>query len=915
MLRIIQSSNSISVKRYFDEGLSKNDYYTEGQETNGIWFGKGAEKLGLSGLVAKQDFESVIDNLDPKTRKPISLKNIENRSVGYDFNFHVPKSVSIVQAINKDPNIVLAFRNSVQETMKEIEYDMQVRVRKDYQNRNRWSRNLVWAEFTHFTARPVNNIPDPHLHAHCFVPNLSYDEVEKAWKAGQFRNIKGNAEYYQTIFHSKLAHNLQDLGYTLRPTKSCFEIQGISESLIKTFSRRDQQIKEIRSERGITSDKQADSLAALTREKKNKTISNEALYQNYLNRLSTKELAQIDKIGKTGTLENLELTQVENINYRSTTKQIAELSLVFAINHTFERNSSSKQYAVLTQALKQSLLTPVTINDLKENFTKKIQTSELISKEIDSQYFVTTKQALQEEQKLIDYTISSSTTKTPLNKTYTPQNKSLSPSQTQVIDSLLTSPDEIMYLRGKAGVGKTTVLKEIKSGVEMNEGKVFAFSTTSNASRKVLREDGFNDSDTIFSMLNNPEIQQKIDGSSTIIIDEAGLVGVKTMNEIIELAKEKKARLILVGDTKQHTGVERGEALKIMESKGNLLPVGLTRIVRQQSEIYKDAIVEFSKGNIDNGFEKLDQMNAVKQIPDSETRYKELAKEYSESLIHPESKKLRSKPQSIIVISPTHKEKQEINQYIRKELKDQKIIDQKDKDYVKLTNLNYTMAQKQNLKYYETGMVVQFSEQLENIYLGTKMVVVQGEKTTYLEDKNKQKYQIPTKTPEKFEVYKPEKFELAKGDKIRITKNGQFNDGKRIRNGSFHSITSFTKEKDLVLENKRVLSRNYGNIEYGYSTTSYSSQGLTVDKVIIAQSEASLPASTKEQAYVSYSRGKKEISIYTDNKQNLIEALKKNKQQYHAVEIGGVSNKPKQTQASPNFPSLQAKKSLNIGIG
>jgi ATP-dependent exoDNAse (exonuclease V) alpha subunit len=211
-------------------------------------------------------------------------------------------------------------------------------------------------------------------------------------------------------------------------------------------------------------------------------------------------------------------------------------------------------------------------------------------------------------------------------------------------------------------------------------------------------------------------------------------------------------------------------------------------------------------------------------------------------------------------------------------------------------------------------MVVQFSEQLEKIYLGTKMVVVQGEKTTYLEDKNKQKYQIPTKNADKFEVYKPEKFELAKGDKIRITKNGQFNDGKRIRNGSFHTITGFTKEKDLILENKRVLSRNYGNIDYGYTTTSYSSQGLTVDKVIIAQSETSLPASTKEQAYVSYSRGKKEISIYTDNKQNLIDTIKKNKQQYHAVEIGGVSNKPKQTQTPSNSPTLQPKKTMSVGI-
>lgn len=935
MLRIIQSSNSVSVKRYFDEGLSKNDYYTEGQETNGIWFGKGAEKLGLFGLVDKQNFENVIDNLDPKSGKSISMKKVENRIVGYDFNFHVPKSVSIVQTINKDSDIISAFRSSVNETMKEIENDMQVRVRKGYENKNRWSRNLIWAEFTHFTARPVNNIPDPHLHAHCFVPNLSFDEVEKTWKAGKFRNIKGNAQYYQTIFHSNLAHNLQKLGYTLRPTKTCFEIEEINDNLIKTFSRRDQQIQAVKLERGITSNKQADSLAALTREKKNKTISSKELFQNYLNRLSPKDLNQINQIGSRKNIISNEI--ISSKNTKEMTKELTESSLNFAINHTFERNSSSRQYAVLTQALKQSLLTPVTIGDLKNNLTKKIQIGELISKEIDSQYFVTTKQALQEEQKLIEYTLSSSTSKTPLNESYISQNNHLSQSQIRVVDSLLKSTDEIMYLQGKAGVGKTTVLKEIKAGVENKGGNILAFSTTANASRKVLREDGFKDSDTIFSLLNNPEIQQKINDRSTIIIDEAGLVGVKTMNNIIQLTKEKEARLILVGDTKQHTGVERGEALKIMESKGNLHPIGLTKIIRQQSQIYKETIEEFSNGNIDSGFEKLDQMKAVKEILDSATRYKELAKEYSNSFFNNETKKARTKPQSIIIISPTHAEKQEINTYIRKELKELKIIQKEGNNFVKLTNLNYTKAQKQNLEYYKPGMVIQFSEQLEKVHQGTKMTVIKETElndkllkykinikpsqkigSVYLLDKNKQKHPLPISNPDKFEVYNPDKIELAKGDKIRITKNGEFIDGTRIRNGSFHSIIGFTKEKDLILENKRVLSKNYGNIEYGYTTTSYSSQGLTVDKVIIAQSETSLPATTKEQAYVSYSRGRKEISIYTDNKQKLIETLKKDKQQYHAIEIGGLHDKNKplasQNKNISNPPTLKQNKSISIGI-
>ena len=48
MLRVIASRNA---KEYFAQSLSKEDYYTEGQEIRGEWHGIGAEKLGLSGPV------------------------------------------------------------------------------------------------------------------------------------------------------------------------------------------------------------------------------------------------------------------------------------------------------------------------------------------------------------------------------------------------------------------------------------------------------------------------------------------------------------------------------------------------------------------------------------------------------------------------------------------------------------------------------------------------------------------------------------------------------------------------------------------------------------------------------------------------------------------------------------------------
>ena len=169
MLRVVASVSAGQAKQYYAQGLSREDYYSEGQEVIGQWQGLGAERLGLSGRVDQRSFDALADNLRPGSDESLTPRTKENRRVGHDFNFHCPKSVSVVYEQNRDERIFGAFKMSVTETMRELETDMKTRVRVRGENSDRNTGNLVWAEFHHFTARPVKGIPDPHLHAHCFA--------------------------------------------------------------------------------------------------------------------------------------------------------------------------------------------------------------------------------------------------------------------------------------------------------------------------------------------------------------------------------------------------------------------------------------------------------------------------------------------------------------------------------------------------------------------------------------------------------------------------------------------------------------------------------------------------------------------------------------------------------------------------
>ena len=281
MLRITQNTSAAGAMTYYTTA----DYYTEGQELEGRWRGKGAELLALGGVVKKADWDALCNNRNPTNGEQLTLRQKKNRRVGFDFNFHVPKSVSLLYGQTKDDRILDAFRESVDDTMRDMEAEMKTRVRKSGKDEDRTTGNMIWGEFVHFTARPIGGIPDPHLHAHCFVFNTTQDSQEKAWKAGQFADLKRDAPYFEGRFHSRLSKRLADLGLGIERTKTGWEIAGIPKSALSRFSRRTAAIEEEARRKGIVDPAAKSELGAKTRESKAKELTFDQLQAEWSSRL------------------------------------------------------------------------------------------------------------------------------------------------------------------------------------------------------------------------------------------------------------------------------------------------------------------------------------------------------------------------------------------------------------------------------------------------------------------------------------------------------------------------------------------------------------------------------------------------------------------------------------------------------
>jgi conjugative relaxase-like TrwC/TraI family protein len=290
MIRVNQCKNGKAAKGYYTQG----DYYaSDRQELPGVWGGKAAGRLGLTGLVEKRAFDRLCDNLDPVTGEKLTARMRADRTPGYDINFHACKSVSLLYGLTGNADILAAFRSAYRETLQTMEAEMKTRVRKGGRYEDRVIGNMAWAEYVHLTARPVKGIIDPHLHAHCFVLNAVYDGEEQRWKAGKFDGIKRDAPRFQAMFQKNFGQRLAKLGFPIAWNRDGWEIAGISRATIDSFSLRTNHINQIADKWGITNPTAKDKLGAVTREHKQRAATLPQLRAEWRERLTDEERTAI----------------------------------------------------------------------------------------------------------------------------------------------------------------------------------------------------------------------------------------------------------------------------------------------------------------------------------------------------------------------------------------------------------------------------------------------------------------------------------------------------------------------------------------------------------------------------------------------------------------------------------------------
>src|SRR5206468_7953487 len=105
-----------------------------------------------------------------------------------------------------------------------------------------------------------------------------------------------------------------------------------------------------------------------------------------------------------------------------------------------------------------------------------------------------------------------------------------------------------------------------------------------------------------------------------------------------------------------------------------------------------------------------------------------------------------------------------------------------------------------------------------------------------------------------FDVGEARELKVAPGDWLLL----QANHGKEFVNGERVQVRRLAGAA-IILTDGRVLPSTFNTFTHGYAVTSHSSQGKTVDDVLLVASSRSFAAVNREQFYVSISRGRERV--------------------------------------------------------
>jgi conjugative relaxase-like TrwC/TraI family protein len=897
MLTISKPLSSSQAQTYHAKEFmsAEQNYWKQGDTILGEWQGRMAARYGLAGAIDEQHFARLSEGQNPLTGEQLvrhrngqeyttaagtTVKPVEHRA-GWDATFSAPKSVSLTALVGGDDRVREAHRQAVTTALTELERYTQARI-----GGNRAAETtgkFIAAKFEHDTARPVDGYAAPQLHTHAVIFNMT-ERADGSTRAVQPQSYFDSQQFATAVYQSELMYRLSRLGYEITPGRSgAPEIKGYTQEYLDASSPRSQQIREYLEKSGFAGPEAAQIAAHSTRDKKDIHTPSEVLAAH--RQVAAEFGNQADRVvaEARARASAQEHTRVPNIPER------VQEAVTFAKSRNFEREAVTDERDIMRDALRRGM-GDLTYHQVRDNFEQRQATGEFQrapGQKHDTGRQFTTRDAIAEELATIKHMQQGQHTVEPTMRqenaaAHARTREFLNPAQQRAIEEVLTSQDRIHGLQGLAGSGKTTTLEAIREGAERNGYAVEGFAPTSRAAGQ-LRDAGIQ-ADTLQGFLARGGVERSAGDPNArhlYMLDESSLASTRQMQSFLEKIGPQD-RVLLVGDTRQHQGVDAGKPFEQMQEAG-MRTSQLDQIVRQKDPELLRAVEHLSRNETAIGIQLLQQQGRIAEIPDQQQRIEAIAKDYV------------ARPENTLVVSPDNASRRDINDAIRAELQGSGALSNDNHPMTVLTQRSeLTSADRNWAALYQAADVLYYTRGSKELGLerGTYATVVSTDPKANQLTVEREDGQQVTYDPKRLHgiaAYREIARDFAEGDRLQFTvskpdmeiRNRDLGTVERIDGTNMTVRTDGDKARSLTFDTAEMR-----HFDHGYAVTSHSSQGLTTDRVLVNMDTTAHPELINTRfAYVSVSRASEDARIYTNNATTLAERLSTDISKASAVEV------------------------------
>jgi conjugative relaxase-like TrwC/TraI family protein len=884
MLNISKPLSASQAQTYHAKEFAsaEQNYWQQKGAALGEWHGELAKKFGLAGAVSADDFAQLAQGQHPVTGDQLVshrvvheyqgqdgkiISPVEHRA-GWDATFSAPKSVSLTALVGRDDRVREAHREAVHFALSELERYTQARIGGNHPAET--TGKFVAATFEHDTARPVDGYAAPQLHTHAVIFNMT-ERDDDTMRALQPRSLFESQQFATAVYQSSLMFRLSQLGYEFETGRSgAPEIKGYSRDYLDASSPRSQQIRAYMEKNSYEGHEAAQIAAHSTRDNKQILSQQEVLSAHQ--RLADRYGNQAEQVVSTAKERSQSPEFREAVSDRNARAQEA---VSYARDRSFEREAVTDERLLFRDALRRGMGV-VTYPEIRSVFEDRVSHREfqvVPNDRHDTARLFTTSKTIEAEKAVIDRMTSrqgASPQIMPIQEVVrlTDSQPKLNATQRKAIEQVLTSSDQILGIQGVSGSGKTSVLEVIRQGAEAQGFAVEGFAPTSRAAQQ-LRDSGIS-AGTLQGFLvqgGRDEFASDPTRKHLYMLDESSLASTRQMRDFVErLGPHDK--LLLVGDTRQHLGVDAGKPFEQLQQAG-MHTAQLDQIIRQKDPELLKAVEHLSRHETAAGIEILQQHGSITQIAEPQARFEAIAKRYA---LH---------PGNTLIVSPDNASRREINDAVRQELKAHGLVDGTDHQFkVLVPRSEMTGADRRWASQYGLGDVLQYqrgSKELElerGSYASVTAIDAKSNFITVQRDIGGIVSYDPSRV-RGIDAYRETEKSFAVGDRLQMTAPYRDLDLPNRALGTVEQINN--GELTLRMDSGRTVTfdpHEMRHFDHGYAVTSHSSQGLTAERVLInLDTEMHSNLINARFAYVSISRASHEAQIFTDNAAGLGERL------------------------------------------